>query len=348
VVDEGGIAKEGAIVVWRAANDSGEVNPAQSETDGSGQAEAVWTLGTSAGRQSASAGLEIPGNSGSVQFVATVLPGPADRLTILADSFRLSGYGETALVSPTIEDLFGNVIQGEAVSWAAADPVVITVDQSGRVTAGGAGSTLLTASILELSDSVMAIVDPRGAITITFEDGWLSTYTQAFPVLEEFQLRANVAVITGVVGWDAYMTLSQLQELDSAGWSMVSHTVNHPRLSTLSDSALDEELRGSRQWISENGFSGEGVFIVPYYDWGPRERQAVGKFYRAARGTSAAYFWPDSLVKWVPPDPFELTALEADSLPFTSPEGRQRLRGLLTRAVEESLFLEVYFHQVPP
>jgi hypothetical protein len=53
-------------------------------------------------------------------------------------------------------------------------------------------------------------------------------------------------------------------------------------------------------------------------------------------------------VRWVPPDPFELTALEADGLPFTSSDGRQRLRDLLTRTVEESLFLELFFHQVPP
>jgi peptidoglycan/xylan/chitin deacetylase (PgdA/CDA1 family) len=255
----------------------------------------------------------MPGNSRTVRLVATALPGPAKRLTILADSFRLTGYDETALVVPTIEDAFGNLIEGAAVSWDVADPAVVTVDLAGQMRAAKPGSTLVRASIPEASDSVRVIVDPSGAISITFDDGWLTTYTQAFPVLEEFQLRANVAVITGAVGWDAYLTLPHLQALDSAGWSVVSHTVNHTRLPTLSDSALDEELRESQKWISENGFSGGQVFVVPYLDWGPRERQAIAKYYRAARGTSATYFWPDSLVRWVPPDPFELTALEADA-----------------------------------
>ncbi len=348
VVDEAGAAQAGAVVVWTADDGSGEIDPVWSETDASGRAGALWTLGTSAGRQTASAGLEMPGNSRTVRLVATALPGPAKRLTILADSFRLTGYDETALVVPTIEDAFGNLIEGAAVSWDVADPAVVTVDLAGQMRAAKPGSTLVRASIPEASDSVRVIVDPSGAISITFDDGWLTTYTQAFPVLEEFQLRANVAVITGAVGWDAYLTLPHLQALDSAGWSVVSHTVNHTRLPTLSDSALDEELRESQKWISENGFSGGQVFVVPYLDWGPRERQAIAKYYRAARGTSATYFWPDSLVRWVPPDPFELTALEADALPFTSSDGRQRLRDLLTRTVEESLFLELFFHQVPP
>ena len=348
VVDGAGAAQAGAVVVWTADDGSGEIDPVRSETDGSGRAEAVWILGTAAGKQTSSAGLEVPGDPSTVRFVATALPGPAERLAILADSFRLTGYGETALVVPTIEDAFGNLIQGAAVSWDVADPDVVTADQAGQVRAGGPGYTFVRASIPESSDSVRVTVDPSGAITITFDDGWLTTYTQAFPVLEEFQLRANVAVITGAVGWDAYLTLPHLQALDSAGWSMVSHTVNHPRLPILSDSALDEELRESQRWISDNGFSGGQVFVVPHYDWGPRERQAIAKYYRAARGTSAAYFWPDSLVRWAPTDPFELTAFEADSLPFTSPDGRHRLRDLLTRTVEEGLFLELYFHQVPP
>ena len=348
VVDETGAAQAGAVVVWTADDGSGEIDPARSETDASGRAGAMWTLGTLAGRQTASAGLEMPGNSSTVRFVATALPGPAERLAILADSFRFTGYDETALVEPTIEDAFGNRIQGAAVTWDIADPAVVTADQAGQVRAIRPGSTFVRASIPESSDSVRVIVDPSGAITITFDDGWLTTYTQAFPVLEEFQLRANVAVITGAVGWDAYLTLPHLQALDSAGWSMVSHTVNHPRLTTVSDSALDEELSESQRWISENGFSGGQVFVVPHYDWGSRERQAIAKYYRAARGTSAAYFWPDSLVRWAPTDPLALTALEADSLPFTSSDGRQRLRDLLTRTVDECLFLELYFHQVPP
>jgi len=324
------------------------MDPVRSETDESGFAEAVWTLGTTAGKQSAKAALEIPGSAGTVEFTATALPGPAEQVAIVADSIRLSGYGEAVLVEPTVEDAFGNAVQGEAVEWSTTGPEIFSVDQMGRVEAMQPGRAMLRVSLAESSDSVRVIVDPGGAITVTFDDGWATTYTEAFPALQELQLRANVALVTGAVGWEAFLTLLQLEELDSAGWSMVSHTLNHAHLPDLSETELEEELRGSQEWILEKGFSGGQVLVVPYHDWGPREREVVGKFYQAARSATATHFWPDSLVHWMPSDPYGLTAIEADSLPYTTPEGRQRLRDYLLRAVEENLFVEVFFHQVPP
>lgn len=348
VVDESGTGMAGAVLVWSADSGSGEIHPARSETDASGHAGVVWTLGTGAGLQSGTVSLENTGAADAVRFSVAALPGPAERVAILADSVRLTGLGEEVVIEPTVEDRFGNVIQGEPVGWHPGDTDVFSVDEMGRVEARHPGSAVLKVSVAESSDSVQVIVAPSGAITVTFDDGWRTTYTEAFPALDELQLKANVALITGSVGWEAYLTLPQLGELDSAGWSMVSHTVHHSLLSDLSDAELEEELRESQQWILENGFSGGQVLVVPYHQWGPREREAVGNAYRAARGATATHFWPDSLVRWMPSDSYGLTAIEADSLPYTSPEGRQRLREYLQRAVEDVLFLEVFFHEVPP
>jgi len=348
VVDQAGAGMANVVVVWSVGAGSGEMDPVRSETDGFGSTAALWTLGATAGRQSARAALEIPGNNATVEFSATALPGPAERIAIGADSLRLTGYGEVVLVEPTVTDAFGNVVPGEPVEWYADAPDVFSVDLMGRVRARQPGSAVLKVSVAESSDSVRVIVDPSGAITVTFDDGWGTVYTEAFPALQEVQLKANVALVIGAVGWEAFLTLPQLQELNSAGWSMVSHTMSHAHLPELSDAALDEELGGSQQWILEKGFSGGQVLVVPYHDWGPREREAAGRFYQAARSATATHFWPDSLVHWMPSDPYGLTAIEADSLPYTTPEGRQRLREYLVRALQENLFVEVFFHQVPP
>jgi hypothetical protein len=52
-------------------------------------------------------------------------------------------------------------------------------------------------------------------------------------------------------------------------------------------------------------------------------------------------------VPWRPSQPFELTGIEADELPYTTPEGRDALRQLLQRTVDEGAFLDVFFHHVP-
>ncbi len=49
----------------------------------------------------------------------------------------------------------------------------------------------------------------------------------------------------------------------------------------------------------------------------------------------------------MPDDPHQLTAREADLLPYTTAAGRDELRTLLRRVVEEGAFLDIFFHRVP-
>src|SRR5699024_11333277 len=55
VVDAFGNPVAGASVQWAAVTGGGSVAPATSSTDAAGAAQTVWTLGTTAGAQSASA-----------------------------------------------------------------------------------------------------------------------------------------------------------------------------------------------------------------------------------------------------------------------------------------------------
>jgi hypothetical protein len=90
-----------------------------------------------------------------------------------------------------------------------------------------------------------------GIVTITFDDGWKTTYDKAYPVLKELGLKGNEAVNPDPVdgGWSAYMTLGNIKDLYGAGWSVVSHTMSHRDLTTLTDADLDHELRDSKAWL---------------------------------------------------------------------------------------------------
>jgi len=144
------------------------------------------------------------------------------------------------------------------------------------------------------------------------------------------------------------MTQAHLDEVHAAGWSVVSHTMTHDTLTTLTDGELDYELRASREWIDAQGYNGSNVFIVPFLIWSARERDAIGTYYEATRGTSATAISPDTtLVSWRPNNPYDLTGIEADELPYTTPAGRNTLRELLQRTVDEGAFLDVFFHHVP-
>jgi hypothetical protein len=226
---------------------------------------------------------------------------------------------------------------------------VASVSPDGLVTAVDPGVTYLDASLGGLpTDSLLVTVSLRGAITVTFDDGFREVASNAFPALQARGLRANIGVNPAQVGFGAYIDEDSLDVLHAAGWSMVSHAMTHDTLTTLTVGELDYELRASQEWIDAQGYNGSNVFIVPFLIWGARERDAIGSYYEAARGTSATASAPDTtLVSWRPSQPFDLTGIEADELPYTTQEGRNALRALLDRTVAEGAFIDVFFHHVP-
>ena len=71
-------------------------------------------------------------------------------------------------------------------------------------------------------------------VSITFDDGFASTYTNALPVLTERGIKATVYVTTDFIGSPGYMTWDQVISLQNDyGWEIGSHTVTHAELEGL-------------------------------------------------------------------------------------------------------------------
>lgn len=340
-----GVPVEGVRVEFLPNPGHGTTSPSFLDTDAQGEAATDWTLGTMAGEQVQRV---VVGGVVEEVLTATALAGPPAALTILEPSLRLTGYRETAVLETRLTDAFGNELGPVPLEWSSSDPAVVSVDATGRVMAHAKGVVHVVARHGTLADTATVEVDPQGVLTITFDDGWRSTYTVAFPILEKYGLRANVAVVTGAIGWPSYLEEQHLDALHDAGWAMVSHTVTHSDLTTLSAADLDNELRESKAWLEARGYRGTSVFVVPYHAWSARERAAIEEYYVAARGYTHNQFWPDSLVEWRPTDPFALTAHEPEFAPFTTEEGRQKTLEIVARAVSEAKFLDVFFHDIKP
>lgn len=344
-----GSAYEGADVTWSVDPGSGSiVSTTESVSDPTGHVSAVWRLGTSSGAQRAQASLESRGATVTVTFNATAQPGAPVNASLTADTLLLSARGETAFLAPAYFDAFGNVTAASGLSWLSRDPAVVDAASNGLVTGGAEGSAWVVA-ILSGSpvDSIEVTVEMRGAITVTFDDGWISVYDNAWPIMQALDIDANVAVYTDATAYPGYMGESELDELHDAGWAMVSHTVSHDSLTNLSAGALDFELRAAQEWLDARDYRGSNIFVAPYHAFGAREKSAAAGYYTAARGYSANSVSPDSIVSWQPDLPFDLTGIEAEDLPYTTVAGRDRLRDLLQRALDEGAFIDVFFHQIP-
>ena len=81
---------------------------------------------------------------------------------------------------------------------------------------------------------------------ISFDDGDLSGYTIAAPILEQHGLRGEFFVVTRWLGEPGFMTPDHLRELVERGHGVHSHSRTHPRLPALAAPEIEDELRGSK------------------------------------------------------------------------------------------------------
>ncbi len=88
--------------------------------------------------------------------------------------------------------------------------------------------------VLALDEIVNAIESkqplPEKAVAITFDDGYLSIFTEAFPMLTEFGYPFTVFISTGPIdrAQKNYMNWDQIRTLSEAGAIIANHMVEHP------------------------------------------------------------------------------------------------------------------------
>lgn len=98
---------------------------------------------------------------------------------------------------------------------------------------------------------------PPRPIILTFDDGYESVYSLAYPILKKFGYQATVFVITASIGGKTRssakypkLSLMQLRELNQSGlFDIESHTVHHIDLSKAPSRQVDMELRQSAKSI---------------------------------------------------------------------------------------------------
>jgi polysaccharide deacetylase len=89
---------------------------------------------------------------------------------------------------------------------------------------------------------------PDRPVLITFDDGYEDNYTNAYPILKKYNLKATIFVVTGFLSKrKGYLTWEQLREMEQNGITIESHTVTHAPLPDLPDERIREELVESKQ-----------------------------------------------------------------------------------------------------
>ncbi len=111
---------------------------------------------------------------------------------------------------------------------------------------------------------------PDRSIVITFDDGFESVYTTAFPVLQRLGLTATVFLVAGnakaiplFAGWPR-LSEDQVREMSHHGIAFGAHTMNHPDLTVLPPDRVEAEMRESKEKIEQMLGQTVSSFAYPY------------------------------------------------------------------------------------
>ena len=110
---------------------------------------------------------------------------------------------------------------------------------------------------------------------LTFDDGHVSNYEHAWPILQEFGVNAVFFISTNLIGKSGYLDWDQIKELDANGFNIGSHGVNHIPLTNLPDAELAKELGESKKMLEDRLGKTVGSFSVPRGFYNARVRRAA-------------------------------------------------------------------------
>lgn len=129
----------------------------------------------------------------------------------------------------------------------------------------------------------------KKCIVLTFDDGYESVVSTAFPILNKFGFNATVFVCTNLVGkinnWNTkdsqirrHANFKELKILYDNGWEIGSHGMDHQNLCKLSDNEIRLQLSKSKRKL-EKLFGDVITFAYPYGEFSDFIKKLIKKYY---------------------------------------------------------------------
>lgn len=127
---------------------------------------------------------------------------------------------------------------------------------------------------------------PKNPIIITFDDGYLSNYEIAYPILKELEIPATIFVVTDTVGEIAgggkvnhsHFNWEQAKEMENSGLIDIgSHSDGHVEMAKLSYDNMIKEFRKSKYLIEKNLGRECTMFAYPYGSYNQQTIEAARK-----------------------------------------------------------------------
>lgn len=122
-------------------------------------------------------------------------------------------------------------------------------------------------------------------LSVTYDDGWESIYSQALPILQRNGIRTTQYVLSGTAKNKQYMTWEQIGAMQKAGHEIACHSVSHPDLTTLDDKHLRQQLNDCKHDLTLR-YGSITNFASPYGAETGHTVNEISKVFSSQRNTN--------------------------------------------------------------
>jgi peptidoglycan/xylan/chitin deacetylase (PgdA/CDA1 family) len=114
---------------------------------------------------------------------------------------------------------------------------------------------------------------------ITFDDGYEDNFYNVYPILQKYDFKAVVYMVTDYIDKGSFLKTSQIKAMTDR-ISFESHTVSHELLSTLPADQIEYQLKNSKDILEK--LTGQKVDSIayPFGDYNDTVLELAAKYYR--------------------------------------------------------------------
>jgi peptidoglycan/xylan/chitin deacetylase (PgdA/CDA1 family) len=196
----------------------------------------------------------------------------------------------------------------------------------------------LTTDNYKLSLSSISNKFDQGMISFNFDDGWLSTYQNAAPILSSDGIKGTYYIITETLpgDWTGYVGATQVLALQMSGNEIGDHTRTHPDLTLLTTTQAQDEILGAKTDLLAVGIANVTTFAYPYGNY----NDAIINLVKSDGFTGARTAYPDG-ENYKDTDPYQLLSVDVEVTTTVA-----EVESWVDQAIADRSWVILAFHQI--
>ncbi len=198
---------------------------------------------------------------------------------------------------------------------------------------------ILTIDNVSLRKAPEPLPFASGMVSLDFDDGWATAYDNALPILASAGFKSTQYIVTANLHSTEpdYLTVGQIQHLQTLGHDIQSHSRTHPHLPALTPSQMADEIAGSKVDLAAIGVTAS-VLSYPYGEYNSAVISATRDAgYLGARTATTA----DSGFNGRDTDRFKLKTQSVENSTTLA-----QVQDWINTAVASKTWLILVFHQI--